>query len=182
MRRRIFASSSASAATSPSLAEQSTLDTSRRHAHMHTCTHSHLTGLPKPMEAVDRRSATWRSRSMNAPPTMNRMLVVSMLRQQKQGWHARTCERTGFTRACRCQSGQMQRTVRRVSGGVPHLMKSPLGCFLQPATERPAAATVNIRMVGRWEARGFPKTQHQHRHLPPDPMPPPHTCRLSRAR
>ena len=37
----------------------------------------YLTGFPKPMEDWAVRSATCRSRSMKAPPQMNRMLVVS---------------------------------------------------------------------------------------------------------
>ena len=38
---------------------------------------NYLTGLPKPMEDCAVRSATCRSKSMKAPPQMNRMLVVS---------------------------------------------------------------------------------------------------------
>ena len=38
---------------------------------------SHLTGLPKPMEASIVRSDTCLSNPTNAPPQMNRMLLVS---------------------------------------------------------------------------------------------------------
>ena len=38
---------------------------------------AHRTGLPNPIDEVAVRSATWRSRSMKAPPQMNRMSFVS---------------------------------------------------------------------------------------------------------
>mmetsp|Transcript_12269 Transcript_12269/g.29946 ORF Transcript_12269/g.29946 Transcript_12269/m.29946 type:complete len:232 (+) Transcript_12269:1475-2170(+) len=44
------------------------------------------TWLPKPSDATTRASSTWRSRSTNAPPTMNRMSRVSTWMKSPRGF------------------------------------------------------------------------------------------------